>query len=124
MRFLNFSNINILFLGQERTWRSYISAKALSTTKQVELIDIKEFTKVILDKKIVVFVVHVTASSLSNPTIIIYLAKKTKIASLIAKKFKIPTKYTDLSNVFSKEKALVLPELNNLNKYAIKLQKD
>ena len=45
-----------------------------------------------------------------------------QIASLLIKNVKIPDKYSDYTNVFSEEKALVLPECTNLNKYAINLE--
>lgn len=42
---------------------------------------------------------------------------------LIAKKIEILVKYLDFQEVFSEKKALVLPEITNLNQHAIKLQK-
>ena len=41
---------------------------------------------------------------------------------LLTKKVKIPDKYSDFTNVFSKEKALVLPKYTDINEYAIKLK--
>ena len=41
--FLTLSNADVQFLEKKLTWRSYTTAKALPTTKQVELIDKKEF---------------------------------------------------------------------------------
>ena len=55
-------------------------------------------------------------------TMPIYLAQETQIALLIAEEVKIPTKYSDFSNVFLKEKASILSEVIELNQYAIKLQ--
>ena len=43
MPFFTFSNANIQFVEKEPIWRSYTAAEALSTTKQVKLIDKKEF---------------------------------------------------------------------------------
>ena len=43
---------------------------------------------------------------------------------LVAKEVKIPTEYLDFSDVFLKEKALILPEATEMNQHAIKLQKD
>ena len=53
----------------------------------------------------------------------IYLARKAQIALLIAKKVKISTKYSDFLDVFSEEKALILPKATELNEHAIELQK-
>ena len=41
---------------------------------------------------------------------------------LIAKKVKISAQYSDFSDVFLEEKALVLLEITNLKQYAMKLQ--
>ena len=54
----------------------------------------------------------------------IYPDRVVHIAFLPTKKVKIPDKYSDFANVFSKEKTLVLPECNKLNKYAINLKND
>ena len=42
---------------------------------------------------------------------------------LFAKKVKILTEYSDFSDIFLKEKALILPEIIDLNQHAIELQK-
>lgn len=42
---------------------------------------------------------------------------------LFAKKVKISDKYSDIFNVFSEKKALILPEIIKLNQNTIKLQK-
>ena len=54
-------------------------------------------------------------------TMIIYLAKKVQITSFVTKKVKILAKYSDLSDVFLEKKVLVLLEIIDLNKYAIKI---
>ena len=59
--FLTFSNTNIQFAKKKLIWRFYTAAKALPTTKQVELINKKEFAKAALDDKSETFVVHVAA---------------------------------------------------------------
>ena len=45
-----------------------------------------------------------------------------QIASLLTKKVKIPDKYSDFTDVFSEEKALVLPEHTELNEHSIDLE--
>ena len=52
----------------------------------------------------------------------IHLARKAQIALLVAEEVKIPTKYSDFLDVFSEEKALILPEGIEMNQHAIKLQ--
>ena len=52
----------------------------------------------------------------------IHLDKEAQIASLLTEKVKILNKYLDFTDVFSKEKALVLPERTKLNEHAINLE--
>ena len=56
-------------------------------------------------------------------TMAIHLAREAQIALLVTKEVKIPIKYLDFSDVFLKEKALILPKVTKLNQQAIKLQK-
>ena len=72
-----------------------------------------------MDEYVKVFVVHVTSLSIMA----IHPAKKAQIALLVAKAVKIPIKYSDFSDVFLEEKALILPEATKLNQYVIELQK-
>ena len=58
--FLTLSNADVQFVEKKLTWRFYITSKALSTTKRIELIDKKEFAKVALNENFETFVVHVT----------------------------------------------------------------
>ena len=102
MPYLTFSNADIKFAEKKLTWKSYITAKALSTTKQVELIDKKEFTKVAFEENIEALVVYMTFLSLS--LMLIYLVKEAQIASLLAKKVKILAKYSDFLDIFQKRR--------------------
>lgn len=52
MFFLIFNNTNILFKNQEFTWKSYIAAEVLSIIWQVEIMNKKEFSNVVLVKNI------------------------------------------------------------------------
>ena len=117
MSFLILSNTDVQFGEKKLTWRSYTTAKALPTTKQVEFINKKEFAKVALDENSETFVVHVAFFDLE-----IYPNRETQIALLLTKEVKIPDKYLDFADVFSEEKALVLPERTELNEHAIDLE--
>ena len=64
MPFLALSNADVQFIEKELTWRAYTTAKALLTTKRVELIDKKEFAKVALDENFETFVVYVASLDL------------------------------------------------------------
>lgn len=105
MPFFTLSNINIQFIKEEFTLRSYTIKKALLTTSRVELIDKKKFAKTILDN-IKVFIVHVFSFKPKS----IYPNKEAQIAFLLTKKVIIPDKYLDFANIFLKQQALVLPE--------------
>lgn len=83
MLFLTLSNANIQFTEKELTWRYYIAAKALPTTKWVELIDKKKFAKTVLDKESETFVMHVTALETPLAGMTIHPSQETQIAVLI-----------------------------------------
>ena len=118
MPFLTVSNANIKFAKKKLTWRSYTAAEALPTTKRVKIIDKNKFTKLALNKHVKVFVVHVTFLL----TIAIHPAKKAQITLLVATEVKISTKYSDFSDIFMKEKALILLEVTKFNQHVIKMQ--
>ena len=52
----------------------------------------------------------------------IHLNKAAQIASLLIEEVKILDKYSDFTNVFSEEKALVLPQRTKLNEHATNLE--
>ena len=83
MIFLTFSNADIQFAEKELTWRSYIAAEALPTTKRVELINKKEFAKAALNKKSETFVMHVAALKALLVGIAIYFSQEAQILALI-----------------------------------------
>ena len=119
MPFLTLSNADVQFVEMELTWKSYITAKLLPTIKRIEFINKKEFAKEALDKKSENFVVHMTSFNLAPGT---HPNRAAQIAFLLTKKVKIPDKYSDFTDVFSEEKALVLPERTELNEHAIDLE--
>lgn len=76
----------------------------------------------VLNKNCKIFVIYVIVLEVSLLELLIPLYKKAQIAFLLIKKVMILDKYLDFANVFSKKKALVLPEQTGLNKYTIKLK--
>ena len=60
MLFLKFSNIDLLFDEKTLMWRIYITNKALPITKQVQIIDKKDFIIVALDANSKMFVMRMT----------------------------------------------------------------
>ena len=119
MPFLTFNNADVQFVEKELTWTSYTTTEALPTTKQIELINKKEFAKAALDEKSETFVIHVASLNL---VLRIHLDREAQIAFLFTEEVKIPDKYSDFTDVFSEEKALVLPERTELNEHAIDLE--
>ena len=61
MPFLALSNVDTQFDTESFTWRSYNAAKALPTTKIIELIDKHKFAKTALDENFETFVMYVAA---------------------------------------------------------------
>ena len=102
--------------------RDFTLSDLLLTTRQVELIEKKEFAAAALDPKYEAFIVHITAFSIDLGDKM-HPFKKTQIAHLKANKalIKIFSKYTDFIDVFSPKLAVELPEYTKINNYAIKL---
>ena len=119
MLFFTLGNFDIQFAEKKLIWKTYTTKEALLITRQVEIIDQKEFARVVLNKNIEVFVVHV--SSLGSK-ITIHLAKEAQLALLLAKKVTVLAKYLDFANVFLEESANILPEQIGANEHTIKLQ--
>ena len=59
MLFLKISNANLSFGKETLTWKTYTTYEALPTTKQVQIIDKKDFVIAALDANSETFVVHV-----------------------------------------------------------------
>ena len=72
-----------------------------------------------MDEKSETFFVHLAVLNLIPG---IHPDRAAQIASLLAKKIRIPDKYSDFANVFLEEKTLVLPERTKLNEHAINLE--
>ena len=75
-----------------------------------------------LDENVEAFVVHVTSLSLTSMPI--HPAREAQIASLVIEEVQIPSEYSDFSDVFSEERASILPEATDLNQHAIELRED
>ena len=73
----------------------------------------------VLDEKSETFVVHIASLNLAPG---IHPDRAAQIASLLTEKVKIPDKYSDSTNVFSEETALVLLERTKLNEHVINLE--
>ena len=74
-----------------------------------------------MDKNFETSVVYVVSLNLISG---LHSDRAAQITSMLSKKVKILDEYLDFANVFSKEKALVLPECTELNKHTINLEND
>ena len=74
-----------------------------------------------LDENSETFIVHIASLSLVPG---IHPDKEAQIAFLLTEEVKIPDEYSDFTDVFSKKKALVLPERTEFNEHAIDLEDD
>ena len=72
-----------------------------------------------LDEKSETFVTHITSFNLAPG---IHLDRAAQIASLLTEEVKISDEYSDFTDVFLEEKALVLLERTELNEHAIDLE--
>ena len=106
----------------------YTIEKALLTTKQVELVEKKEFAAVALDPGCKIFVVYVTSfKSLSNnQKSNVHLFCIAKIVVLVANKASILIfiEYSNFANIFFPELALEFSKYTRINDYAIELVND
>lgn len=98
---------------------TYTTAYALLTTKKVELVDEKNFNKVVVNENIKAFTVHINLSRLG--LIKILLVWEAQMILLLIKEVIVLTKYADFANIFSKALAKLLPEIKSINEYTIKL---
>lgn len=64
MSFPTFSNADMLFLKQKLIWKSYLLAKTLLKTKQMQIIDQKEFAIAALNLGKKVFVIYIASLGL------------------------------------------------------------
>ncbi len=125
MPFLTMSNTDVDFQARNLQWKSYNTRDILLTTKQVELIEKKEFAASTLDLEYKAFIRHVAAFNidLNNE---IHPLKRIQIAYL--KVDEVPTKvfseYADFIDIFSPKLAVELPEHTKINDHAIELMDD
>ena len=130
MPFLKISNADVAFGEGTLTWKSYTTNKALPTTKQVQLVDPKEFVIAALDADSETFVVHVAIREQKemamNPDRKAQIEAQSgaQVGALLFDEAptKVLAKYSNDSNVFSTENAAELPENTKMNKHAIKLE--
>ena len=122
MPFLKISNTDVSFGEETLTWRTYITNKVLPITKQVQIVDPKEFVIAALDVDSETFVVHVAIRE--REKIPVHFEKQAQVGALLFDEAftKVPAEYSDYSDVFSAENAAELPENTGINEHAIELE--
>ena len=128
MLVLKISNANIAFGEGTLTWKFYTTNKALSTTKQVQLVDPKEFVIAALDADSKTFVVHVAIREWEEIPVHskrqVQIQHKAQVGALLFDEAstEISAEYSDYSNVFSAKNTAELSEKTGINEHAIKLE--
>ena len=98
-----------------------MATKALPTTRKVEIIREKKFAATALDANNKTFVINI--GDLAELMImLIYSFCKAQVALLTSTK--IPTTYSNFSNIFSSDSAMELPEYTRINNHLINLLED
>ena len=122
MLFLKISNADMSFGERTLIWRTYTTNEALSTTKQVQIVDPKEFVIAALDVDSETFVVHVAIREREKMPV--HFKKQAQVGALLFDEAltEVPAEYSDYSNVFSAENAAELPENTEINEHAIELK--
>ena len=119
--FLALSNPDIQFDIENFTQKSYNTAKALPTTRQIVLINEQKLAKAALNKSFETFVVDVTTLELLEPAI--HLFRVLLLAALQQKKVltKILLEYTNYADIFFHNLVMDLPKNTNIKKLPIEL---
>ena len=81
MFFFKLSNANIEFAEKKHIWKSYTTAAALPTSKEVELINKKKFAKKEMNKDFEMFVIYIAALKALLAGMTIYTSKITQITN-------------------------------------------
>ena len=122
MLFLKISNADVLFGKRTLMWRTYTTNKTLATTKQVQIVDLKEFVIAALDVDSKTFVVPVAIQEQEKMPV--HSKRQAQVGALLFDEAptEVPAEYSDYSDVFSAENAAELPENTGMNEHAIELE--
>ena len=122
MLFLKISNANVSFGEETLTWKTYTINKALPTTKQVQIINKKDFIIAALDADSKMFMVHVAIQK--REEMLVHSEKQAQVGALLFNEAptEVSAEYSNYSNVFSAEYTAKLPENTGMNEHTIKLE--
>ena len=100
-------------------WKSYITNKALSTTKQVQILNKKDFVKAALDANSETFVIYMAIWEWKE--MVIDARKKAQIEAHVGVLLfdkaptKIPAEYSNYSDNFSAKNTVEISEKTKIN---------
>ena len=129
MLFLKISSADVSFNKKTLTYKSFITSKALLTTKQVQIVNPKKFVLMALNTKIKTFMLHVAIRE--REKMLVHSEMQTQIQDKVSFGALIfdetPTailvEYSNYSNIFSLKDTAELPDRIEINDHAIKLEK-
>lgn len=123
MLFFSLSNADVKFAKLEKLiQRSYIAAKALSTTRRVKLVNKRKFAKEGFDENSETYVMYV--ATLEAMTIYPFWAAQISILQQDKAFIKIPLEQSDYADIFLADLAIELPKNTDMNKHALELIKE
>lgn len=124
MPLLSLGNTEIDFDTKDFIQRLYTIIETLPSTSRVELINKKEFAKVVLDENSKTVVVHVMAlMAIESIGMKVRLSQALQLATLQWDNTltKISAKYTNYTDIFSPDLVIDLPKNTGINEYIIEL---
>ena len=100
MSFLKISNADVSFDKKRLTWKSYITIKALSIIKRVQIVDPREFVIATLNVGSKIFVIYVAIQEQEG--MLVHSKKQAQVRALIFDKAsnEVQVEYSNYSNVF------------------------
>ena len=119
MFFLKISNANVAFGEETLMWKSYTTNKALSTTKQVQLVHPKKFVIAALDADSEIFNVHVTIWKQKKMPV--HSKRQAQVWALLFDKAStaVLAEYSNYSDIFLMKNAAEPLENTRINEHAI-----
>ena len=122
MPFLKIRNAIVSFGRGTLTWRTYTTNKALPRTKQVQIVNPKEFVIAALDVDSETFVVHVVIWKREEMPV--HSKNQAQVGTLLFDKAltEVLAEYSHYKNVFSAENVAELLENTGINEHAIELE--
>lgn len=121
MLFLILSNVNINFLELKFFLKTYTFIKAILTTKEVEVVEKKEFVLAVLNSKKKTYVIHMASFASFNSQIYFFQKATIRVLKTTNILISVSNKYGDFINIFLSNLTTQNLEYIKINNYIIKL---